>query len=267
MAVRIVVDSSAGVPADVVESLDITVVDLHILRSEDGEEGTAGLNALELTAVYARQLERGGDDGVLAFHLPPGLSSTFEAATTAAALFDGKVRVIPTTSVGMATGAAAMAAARLARDGASLRDCENLAESTLARSHTWVYLHTLEALRKSGRISATTAVLSSALGTRPIMSLDAGRLDVVAKTRTPTKAFTKLAELIQERAHGVPAFIAIQHVDARARAEKLEALITRVMPAGSSILVVDMPEALALHCGPEAIGVSMVAGELSTPSR
>lgn len=273
MAVRIVVDSSAGVPADIVKALDITVVDLHILPSPEGEKesaggaGTAGLNALELTACYARQLERGGDEGVVALHLPPGLSSTFEAATTAAALFDGLVRVIPTSSVGMATGAAAMAAARLARDGASLDECEKIATSTLARSHTWVYLHTLDSLRRSGRVSATTAVLSSALGARPIMALDDGRLGVVAKTRTPTKACAKLAELVQEEAHGAPAFVAIQHVGARDRAERLEELLRSVMPEGASVLVVDMPEALAVHCGQGAMGVSMVAGELSPGSR
>ena len=113
MAVRIVTDSSSGLPADVVEELGITVLDLHVLDREGREEAsTSGLGSLELAAAYARQLERGGDDGVVALHLSNQLSSTYSAAVTASGVFDDKVRIVDTASVGMAVGAAAMAAAR-----------------------------------------------------------------------------------------------------------------------------------------------------------
>jgi len=79
VAVRVVVDSSAGLPAQVVRELDITVADMHVM--DHGEEkGTSGLSSLELAACYARQLERGGDDGVVALHLSKALSSTWSAA-------------------------------------------------------------------------------------------------------------------------------------------------------------------------------------------
>ena len=113
MPVRIVTDSSAGLPADVVEELGITVVDLHVMADGEGDgASTAGLSSLELVAAYARQLERGGDEGVLALHLAKELSSTWSAAVQAAAIFpEEQVRVIETGSVGMAVGAAAMTAA------------------------------------------------------------------------------------------------------------------------------------------------------------
>ena len=37
MPVRIVTDSSAGLPADVVEELGITVVDLHVMADGEGD--------------------------------------------------------------------------------------------------------------------------------------------------------------------------------------------------------------------------------------
>ena len=67
MGVRVVVDSSAGLPQEVVEELDICVVDLHRVEGAEGES-SSGLSSLELAACYARQLERGGDDGVIALH-------------------------------------------------------------------------------------------------------------------------------------------------------------------------------------------------------
>ena len=166
MPVRIVTDSSSGLPADVVEELGITVVDLHVMSDGDGSS-TAGLSSLELVAAYARQLERGGDEGVLALHLAKELSSTWSAAAQAAAVFpDEQVRVIETGSVGMAVGAAAMTAAKLASEGADLQTCHDIAVDTLSRSATWVYLHGIEDIRRSGRISTGTALSARAEITR-----------------------------------------------------------------------------------------------------
>ena len=116
MTVRVVVDSSAGLPAEVVRELDITVADMHVVETGE-EKGTSGLSSLELAACYARQLERGGDDGVVALHLSKALSSTWSAAVAASAVFPGTVRVVETDAAGMSVGAAAMAAATVAREG------------------------------------------------------------------------------------------------------------------------------------------------------
>ncbi len=54
-------------------------------------------------------------------------------------------------SAGMVMGAAAMAAAKLAQEGASLEDCHAAAVDTVKRGKTWVYLNSTEDLRRSGR--------------------------------------------------------------------------------------------------------------------
>lgn len=268
MSVRIVTDSSSGIPAEILAELDITVVDLHVLTKEgkDGKDGkenveasTSGLSTLELVAAYARQLERGGDDGVVALHLANSLSSTYSAAVAAAAVFDGAVTVVETGTVGMAVGAAAMAAATRAQQGADLQECEQTAVDTLRRSATWVYLPKIDGLRRSGRLSAGTAMLSAAtLATKPIMRIADGKLELAGKTRTQTKAFTKLTELVVECARGKPSFIALQHNDAEDAAEELQDVFEQVLPEGTSFLVTTLTEALAVHVGPGAVGVSAV---------
>mgnify|MGYP000944510726 FL=1 len=258
MPVRIVTDSSAGLPADVVEELGITVVDLHVMSDGDGAS-TAGLSSLELVAAYARQLERGGDEGVLALHLAKELSSTWSAAVQAAAIFpDEQVRVIETGSVGMAVGAAAMTAAKLASEGADLKTCHDIAVDTLERSATWVYLHGIDDIRKSGRISTGTALSATLLATKPIMSITDGKLELVGKTRTQEKAFTRLVELVIERAEGRPVFVAIQHHEAEDSAAHLEGMLDEVLPEGSSLMTLPMEATLAVHTGPGAVGVSAV---------
>lgn len=258
MAVRIVTDSAAGLPPDIVKNLQIRVIDLHVMDAA-GEQSTSGLTALELAAAYGREMERSTDDGIVAIHLSKELSSTWSAAVTASGVFPDTVKVVESGSAGMVIGAAAMSAATLARDGASLEECYEAALDTIKRGRTWVYLNSTEELRRSGRLSTTTAMLSTALlATKPIMSIVGGKLELVGKTRTQTKAFTKLVDLIASRADGEPVFVALQHNDAEEAAERLLELLEIALPKGSSFMVEELTEVLAVHAGPGAIGVSVV---------
>ena len=258
MAVRVVVDSSAGLPAEVVRELDITVADMHVTGNGE-DRGTSGLSSLELAACYARQLERGGDDGVIALHLSKALSSTWSAAVAASAVFPGTVKVVETDAAGMTIGAAAMAAATVAQEGGDLAACEAMAKSTLARSETWVYLHQLDDLRKSGRLPTGTAVLSAALlANKPILRIHDGKLELAGKTRTQSKAFAKLTELVVERAGGQPVFAAIQHADAEEAADQLASSLEAQLPEGSRVMCEPLVDVLAVHTGPGAIGLSVV---------
>ena len=86
MAVRVITDSAAGLPRELAEQLSITVIDLHVMDSEDkgGKlRTTSGLSSLELAAAYGREMEKAQDDGVIAIHLSKELSSTWSAAVTA----------------------------------------------------------------------------------------------------------------------------------------------------------------------------------------
>ena len=256
MAVRVVTDSSSGIPAKLAEDLDITVLDLHVL--EDEEASTSGLSALELAAAYARQLERGGDDGIVALHLSKRLSSTWSAAVSASAVFDDAVRVVDTDSAGMAVGAAAIAAASFARAGADLDGCAAAAEAALAMSETWLYLRQLDDMRKSGRLSATTAMLSAALlATKPILRVNDGKLELAIKTRTQSKAFSKLVSHVVDRADGMPVAAAVQYSGDADNAVTLKELLEEALVTGSSVHLTPLTDAVAAHTGEGAIGLSV----------
>ncbi|WP_260433200.1 DegV family protein [Corynebacterium bovis] len=192
----VVTDSASCLPRATAREHGITVLDLHTMG--DGEErSTSGLGPLQLTATYARLLERGGDDGVVAVHLSKELSGTWSAAVQAAAVFDeGAVRVVDTNSAGMVLGEAALAAARAAAGGADLEECVARAQAVVARAHLWLYVHRLEALRRGGRLSAGRSLLSTALAIKPIFHLADGRLELAAKSRTQAKAFDKLVAMV-----------------------------------------------------------------------
>ncbi|OLT51114.1 hypothetical protein BJF89_08305 [Corynebacterium sp. CNJ-954] len=194
MSVLVVTDSSACLPPALAAEYGITVLDFHA-EGEGDEETTAGLGALELTACYARLLERGGDDGVVALHISKELSGTWSSASQAAAVLDGRVEVIDTMSGGMVIGQAAIAAARCADEGGSLDECRGAAQHAIDTGQLWLFVNRLDTLARGGRLTAGQRLLSTALAIKPIMHLAGGRLELAAKTRTRSKAMERMVTL------------------------------------------------------------------------
>ncbi|MGJ0183017.1 DegV family protein [Corynebacterium glyciniphilum] len=194
MSVLVVTDSSACLPPALATEYGITVLDFHA-EGEGDDETTAGLGALELTACYARLLERSGDDGVVALHISKELSGTWSSASQAAAVLDGRVEVIDTMSGGMVIGQAAIAAARCADEGGSLDECRGAAQHVIDTGQLWLFVNRLDTLARGGRLTAGQRLLSTALAIKPIMHLAGGRLELAAKTRTRSKAMERMVTL------------------------------------------------------------------------
>ena len=199
MTVRVITDSSSCLPVERAREWGITVLPLHVVSSDDASS-TSGLTALELAAAYGREMERSGDDGVVAVHLGQKLSSTWSAAVAASAVFEGKVRVIETDSIGMPVGEAAMAAARAAQNGADLEECARRASMITGHSQLFLYLERTDGLRRSGRMSTMSSLMSSALPVKSLFSLHDGSFGVVARTRTQAKAFNRLVDMVVDAA-------------------------------------------------------------------
>ncbi|WP_084082636.1 DegV family protein [Corynebacterium freneyi] len=257
--VQVVVDESACLDEDVARRHGITVVPLG-LDEVDGEQTTSAIGPLTLCAAYARALERGGDAGVVALHLGKGLSATWSNAVTAAAVLD-RVTVVDSTMVGAGMGAAAIASAEKAAEGADLEECVAAAEGVLARNRLWLYVPKLEPLRRGGRISTGQAVLSTALAIKPIVGIQDGALGLVAKCRTEAKVLDKLVDFAATEADGRPAHVMLQHSGADERVEELHAMLSLALPEGSTFDVVDLPAAIVAHTGPQAFAVGMVVAE------
>lgn len=100
MAVVVVTDTSARLPADIRERWAIREVPLHILLDgvdlRDGVDEvpddihkchatTAAATPAELRAAYRAALADSAGDGVVAVHISAGLSGTYRAAKLAAA--------------------------------------------------------------------------------------------------------------------------------------------------------------------------------------
>ena len=207
--VLVVTDSTADLPALLVDDLGITVVPLQIVfgqesfadgidltseaffqRMEESEElpTTSQPSLGQLQQAYETLAERTG--AILSIHLSSGFSGTLATAQQAAAAGGEQCRieVIDSTTVSMATGFAVLAAARAARDGADLDACAGIARSVLRRQRLAVMLDTLDYLLRGGRIGHASHLVGSILKIKPVLSLEDGEVVQIARARTGAKA-------------------------------------------------------------------------------
>ncbi len=283
MAVVVVTDSSARLPADEVRAGGIRVVPLHILIDgrdlrdgvdavpadlyQRGHVTTAGATPSELGAVYRQALQDSGGDGVVAVHISGELSSTLGAAEYAAREFGGAVRVVDSKSTAMGTGFVALAAARAAQAGADLDTVAAEAGSATSRIHAYIVVHRLDNLRRSGRIGTAASWLGTALALKPLLRIDEqGRLVLAQRVRTASKAVAAMVEQVLEVVGEQRAALAVHHIDNPAAAEEIAATLASALPGCGPAIVTDLGPVLGVHVGAGAVGVVVAVDPTTPPS-
>ncbi|MFI6165194.1 DegV family protein [Nocardia sp. NPDC051052] len=277
MAVVVVTDSSASLPAELAAELDIAVVPLHVLIGERAiREGvdpvdidyasdtvtTSAASPGELRAVYEQALALSGGDGVVAVHISRQLSGTWEAGRQAVRDMDAadRVRLVDSLGAGLATGLPVLAAARRARDGASLDVVYDTAVAASSRARTFILVNRTEQLRRGGRLSSAAAFFGSELVTKPLLQIVEGRLELREKVRTRSKAFAKLVAAAVDAAGEDGAAVAVQHLGAEEAAQTVASQLRDLIPGIHELIVAEFGPALGVHLGVGAVGVLVLPG-------
>lgn len=128
------------------------------------------------------------NDAIVIITLSSKLSGTFNSANVAAADYPGKVFVIDSLNVAMASQALVEYAAELAATDIT---AEELVEKvTEARGHLRIValLDTLEYLQKGGRISKAAAFAGGLLSIKPVVGVEDGVVVMLGKARGSKQA-------------------------------------------------------------------------------
>lgn len=278
MAVRVVTDSTAHLPADVIAAANLRVVPISVTVS--GEQGLEGVDIwpadvakalgerrhvvttsrpapAEFAEVY-RELLAGGASGVVSVHLSARLSGTYESALLGAEEFGDRVRVVDSAAAGIAVGFVALQASALAAKGGDVEAVRLAALAATERVQTLFYVDTLEFLRRGGRISAASALLGTAFAVKPILHVVRGEVVLKEKVRTSARGLARLADLAVEAAAESEVDIAVQHLDAADRAKALfEQLVASLADRVQDAYLSEVSAAVAAHTGPGVIGVTV----------
>jgi len=274
MTVRIVTDSSADLPADLVRQHGITVLPCYVVVDDqtfkDGVEintddfyrrlqadgrtpTTAQPTVADFQEVY-RDLAGQGDQ-VLSIHVSGKLSGTLNSAEQAKASLDGaEIELIDSQLASIPLGLAVLDAAVTASEGGSLQEVAEKVRQGLGLHHGLFALDTLEYLYKGGRIGKARAFMGSVLHVKPILRLQDGEAHPVERPRNRERAMRRLVELASELAP-VRRLAVIYSTDAD-RMATLKQDLTGLLPA-DQIIEARFGSTLGTYIGPDALGVAI----------
>jgi DegV family protein with EDD domain len=278
MSIRIVTDSAADLPPEVVEALDITVVPLCVLFGEEVFRDRVDLTTdqffekLVTSPVHPSTSQpsvgafqetylalRDHADAIVSIHISGKLSGTVAAAEMARECAGEAcpIEIVDSEGASLGLGFAVTAAARAAKAGASVEGVIAAAKSVATRQHTLAMLDTLEYARRGGRLSRAEALLGNLLHVKAVISVK-GDVRAVGRARTRPAAIKRMFDLAM--AHPAIEQVGIMHAISPEDAEMLAGWTRELLPK-VPIHVTRIGPALGAHGGPGIVAMTVVEGE------
>jgi DegV family protein with EDD domain len=271
--IKIVTDSTADVPQELMERYDIRAVPINILLgTETYQEGieidrptffrkleevmptSSQPSPGQFAEVYRELAEQ--DHSILSIVITSKHSGTYQSAVLARSMLpEADIEVFDTLSISIGTGYQVLAAARAAEEGQSMEEIIQLLEGI--RSGMFLYLTpaTLKYLQRSGRVGKLSGALGALLDLKPVIKVEDGVLEAFQNVRTRGKALDRIVELTEEAVGTTePVKLAITHAQAPDEAEELRQQLESTFNC-DEMIVVDLACSLTVHGGPGIIAI------------
>ncbi len=278
--VAVVTDSTASIPPDMVAQYPLRVVPLRVvwdgeifldgvdltpeafyqrLRTSKTLPTTSQPPAQDFVEVFQSLLDEGYD--ILTVVISSKMSGTLNSAEQAKAILGAEnIAIVDSLSTAMETGFHALLAARAAAAGATLAECQAIAEQAREHSGLLLMVPTLEYLHRGGRIGGASRWFGTLLRIKPILEVRGGRVEPLEKVRTRRKVIQRIADITVERiGDRRPVRLSAIHTGATEEAQSLLEQLARRVEVEESFLSMVSP-VVGTHVGPEGVGLVYVAG-------
>ena len=278
--VAIVTDSTAYLPSNYVEEFGVTVVPLTL--QWDGASYRDGVDILpdefytrlsdsktlpttsqatvnDFTQVYKKLMDEGFD--ILTLPISSGISGTYDSAIQAKAqLGEVPIEIIDTRLVSMALSFQVLAAARAAKDGASLEECKQIALKAYDHIGVYFVVDTLKYLHAGGRIGGGKRFMGTALNIKPILEIRDGKIEAVKSVISINKALEARVEMVEKDIdQRKPVRVSVFHALAAEKAQELLKTTAARLHADEAILSYVSP-VIGCHVGPGTLSIAYMAG-------
>ena len=281
MKIAIMTDSNSGITAQEAQQLGVALLLMPI--QIDGQMYLEGIDLFP-SEFYAR-LAQGADvstsqpspadtlelwdklleeyDQLVYIPMSSGLSGT---AATAASLacddpYEGRVFVADNKRISAPQRQSVLDALALRERGKSGAEIKQRLEEASLHSQIYIMVDTLHYLKKGGRITPTAALLGSALNLKPILQLQAGKLDAYKKVRGTKAAKTELVHALEAKLPCLEGEGKLIVQTAYSGSDELGAewneFVQQAFPQFQVYSTV-LPMSIACHTGPGALGVACV---------
>ncbi|ACM13134.1 MULTISPECIES: DegV family protein [Bacillus] len=277
MGVKIITDSAADLPVELLQAYDIDLIPLRVYDEAETEyldgvtlESVTLLQKMREGAVYRTSLpsletfqekfvsyaKEGNPCIYLAFSSE--LSGTYQSSV----LIKEEVKetyanldleIIDTKCASLGQGLVVLEAAKMAKDGASKEDILKRVDFLMNHMEHIFTVADLQYLVRGGRLSKVAGFIGGLLNIKPILNVEEGKLVPLEKVRGKKKVLGRIVDIMEERGKELKGqTIGITHGDDLETAEALKALITERF--GCEVFIVNtIGAAIGAHTGPGVI--------------
>ena len=239
------------------EGVDISTAEVARALRDWMPVSTSRPSPVDFMNAY-QQAAASGVEHIVSAHLSAELSGTYQTALLAAKESPVPVTVIDSRTLAMGLGFACMTGAELAEAGAEAEEVAAAITSRARRSDTYFYVDSLEYLKRGGRSGKASAAIGAALRVKPILGVRDGRVELLEKARTPSKALARLLgiSVAAAKAEDGDVDVAVQHIDAPERADEIAEQIS-VALGGKDIVRIEIGAVVGAHVGPGCVAVTV----------
>lgn len=281
--VKIITDSCADLSGEQLEKYSIDYAKMSTV--EDGKESpalltwtkeeahafydvirggkritTTQVSAPEFTRIFTKYLDEGFDIVYVGCSLKQSGSVNTGAVTAKKVLEnypEGVIYSIDSLNATIGEGMLAIAAALYAEGGKSAEEVRDYVLSIRKTVNEFATVHTLEHLRKSGRVSASSAFFGNLMGIKPILVADrSGRQVAMKKVKGRKNSFNEIVSLLKESiTDASEKTVYIAHADcSESEIAELRALVeSEIKPKEISVGLIG--PIVGASTGPDTIGV------------
>ncbi|WP_144509578.1 DegV family protein [Bacillus sp. FJAT-22090] len=221
MKTAIVTDSTAYIPKELREKLDIRMVPLSVVIGNDTYREEIDINATEFydkvrnertlpktsqpaLGEFVKNFEELSKqyDAVISIHLSSGISGTLAGAKQAGSIVDNiDVHTFDSELSCMVQGFYVIRAAQMAQEGAHPDEILNELNIMKQTTRAYFMVDNLDHLHRGGRLNGFERVIGSVLQVKPILHFENKVIVPFEKVRTRKKAMKRIADMLQEDAN------------------------------------------------------------------
>lgn len=276
--IKVVTDSTADLPDNLVSELDIEVLPVNIVldgktyRDEvDIPSETFYANIDSYSKMHSqpvsytdyayiyKELTRQHDQ-LLIIHCSRHVSGTYDNAVAVHKDFSGshksRVAMIDSGQSGLGLGLLVLDAAKAVQAGYSFEEVEELVRKRLQKVSTFFYVPSLKYLRKGRKISGLKSALASAMRIQPVLTFREGEIVLSSRlTGERSEIAGKFLECIEQDLQDREIInLGIAHAQAPEMAREMKEFMLENFRC-SNVYESYVGTAIGLNTGPGAVGV------------
>lgn len=274
---KIICDSLADVPKNLVKLYDIEVIPLTIIINDieykDGQNltneefyklikeydeipKTSQATYIQFKEIFKKYLDQGKK--ILYISGSSKVTGTYQSAMITKNDLQGEIHIFDSLNLSYGCGAQVVTACEMNEQGKSIEDIVKKLEEIRDNILVLFAVDNLDYLKKGGRLSASKAAIGSMLSIKPILQMQDGLIVNIDQARGHKKVISKLISITKEHFKNniEDKRIGIAHGDNEVEFEKLKEAINSELKF-TKITETKIGPSIGSHTGAGTIGLCM----------